>query len=201
MVEQWRPVVGWEGLYEVSDMGRVRSTDSIVDERDRWGGVRSRAVKGRILSTTPVKRHGYPRLTLSRNGRRRPVKVATLVAEAFIGPRPAGMEVCHWDGDRVNSRLCNLRYDTPRANRMDSIRHGTWANQNTDKEWCPRRHLLAWPNLTKSGVAAGRRRCLACLRANSVIHRRHQRGQVVPDMRTLSDEKYAEIMGTGDVPS
>ena len=47
-----------------------------------------------------------------------------LVALAWIGPRPDGMHVCHWDGDPQNNNVENLRYDTPSGNAMDTIRHG-----------------------------------------------------------------------------
>ena len=47
-----------------------------------------------------------------------------LVLEAFVGPRPAGMECCHYDGDPTNNRLANLRWDTSKANKADTKRHG-----------------------------------------------------------------------------
>ena len=50
--------------------------------------------------------------------------VHRLVLEAFVGPCPEGMECCHWDGDRTNNRLSNLRWDTPTANAADRERHG-----------------------------------------------------------------------------
>lgn len=65
--------------------------------------------------------HGYQVVGLGR----RPRQVHRLVLLAFVGPCPRGMECCHWDGNRANNKLANLRWDTRRANHSDKIRHGT----------------------------------------------------------------------------
>jgi len=107
-METWRPVVGYEGHYEVSDQGRVNSLKS-----------------HKIMKPTPCKREGRPWLTLSREGKPRSFKVYTLVLRAFVGDCPPGHEACHFDGDTSNSRLSNLRWGTPAENLLDKIRHGT----------------------------------------------------------------------------
>jgi hypothetical protein len=123
-MEVWKPVVGFEGLYEVSDQGRVRGVDRFISCLSRWGGVYSRFVVGRILSPARMN-HGYNRVVLyGPDGYRRDVTVHSLVAAAFIGPRPLGEYVCHGDGDPGNNGLSNLRYDTPKENERDKIRHG-----------------------------------------------------------------------------
>jgi hypothetical protein len=68
---------------------------------------------------------GYLGLSVSRNGTSKRKQVAHLVAEAFIGPRPVGLDVCHNDGNRTNNRRSNLRYDTKSENSRDALRHGT----------------------------------------------------------------------------
>lgn len=101
--EHWRPVVGFEGRYEVSDLGGVRNC--------RTGkGLRP----GRSAN-------GYLSVALGRKSK----LVQHLVAGAFIGPRPPGMLVCHNDGSRTNNRAANLRYDTYAGNSADTERHGT----------------------------------------------------------------------------
>lgn len=65
---------------------------------------------------------GHLRVSLGKGDLR---YVHVLVLEAFVGPCPEGMECCHWDGDPSNNRLDNLRWDTPKANHADSVRHGT----------------------------------------------------------------------------
>lgn len=117
MSENWRPVVGQEGFYEVSDLGRVRSIDRVFVRAD--GQRQGR--RGRLLSPTPTGR-GYPSVQL-RHGSRRPVHA--LVCEAFHGSPPTPRhEVAHFDGDKLNNTPANLRWATQRENHEDSIRHG-----------------------------------------------------------------------------
>lgn len=123
MMEEWRPILGADGS-EVSSLGRVRSiTREIIFTR---GGAEIKRVQlGRIrkLQMHPT---GYWQVTLSRPGKNvLPQFVHALVAAAFIGPRPAGLEVCHNDGSRTNNRPGNLRYDTRSGNFADKLRHGT----------------------------------------------------------------------------
>lgn len=118
MKEEWTAVPGWEGLYEVSDRGRVRSLDRVVP--GRHGPTR---YKGRILTPAGKK---YPIVTLAETGAGRRVcrTIHSLVMEGFVGPCPEGLEVCHNDGDGWNNRLDNLRYDTRSENAKDTYRHG-----------------------------------------------------------------------------
>lgn len=120
--ERWRPVVGYEGLYEVSNQGRVKSLS-----RWRKGGSRNPtcAVRERILSPSPVNRYGHLAVGLSRDGVLTKRTVHSLVAEAFLGPRPDGMEVAHNDGDCAHNSADNLRYATRLSNMQDRVRHGT----------------------------------------------------------------------------
>jgi len=120
MKERWLPILGYEGIYEVSDLGRVRSLDRKV--RRPNGQVHHLRGKIRIPSDNG---HGYPALTLNRDGVKTCFKIHVLVARAFLGPRPPGKEVAHWDGDRANPKLKNLRYATPIENQADRDRHGT----------------------------------------------------------------------------
>lgn len=126
--ESWRAVLGYEGLYEVSSLGSVRRVAGEVQVATRWGGVASKSVPSRVLAQTPDNgKHCYGRLTvkLSANGVARTRLVHQLVAEAFIGPRPDGMEVAHGDGNTQNNTAANLRYATPAENTADKLRHGT----------------------------------------------------------------------------
>lgn len=119
--ERWIPIPGYEGFYDVSNLGRVRSKDHIVI---RSNGT-PQPVTGRIRKMPPAIRGGYPALRLARNGKKKNFTVHCLVALAFLGPKPAGKEIAHWDGDSENPRLKNLRYATPVENDSDKIRHGT----------------------------------------------------------------------------
>lgn len=121
--EQWRAAVGWEGLYEVSDHGRVRSiarrAKTSFGERT-YGGKRLRHV---------ITRTGYPAVNLTHRsaGRRKQVFVHHLVLEAFVGPRPDGLVCCHNDSNPMNTHVSNLRWDTAQSNIHDQIKRGTFA--------------------------------------------------------------------------
>ena len=125
LAEQWRPVVGYEGRYEVSDQGRVRSVRRYVgDFGAPKGSPRLRLFKGRMLSVQT--KDGRAAVSLKHErGEPRRRRVHQLVMQAFVGPQPNGMQVAHWDGDALNNRLVNLRYATPKQNAADKKRHGT----------------------------------------------------------------------------
>lgn len=117
--EVWRDVVGYEGFYEVSSLGRVRSVYRIVL---RSNGspmtIRERIVRDRASK-------GYRVVTLVREGKFSHFTVHKLVMRAFVGARPHGYEVAHWDGCRSNNNLSNLRYATSKENEADKDRHGS----------------------------------------------------------------------------
>ena len=116
---KWVDIPGWEGLYEVSDAGVVRSKDRLVPAR---GGAQALR-KGRALRLVE-KNNGYLCVTLA-NGLRRPqLSVHKIVARAFIGECPLGLHVLHNDGNKRNNAAANLRYGTPAENIADTERHG-----------------------------------------------------------------------------
>lgn len=113
--EVWRPVVGFEGAYEVSSLGRVRGVDRILPDGRKW--------KGRMLKPRRAGGKGY--LALQLQGKQQ-CYVHTLVLTAFVGPRPDGMEACHFpDPDPMNNRIDNLRWGTSTENGADMVKHGT----------------------------------------------------------------------------
>lgn len=124
MTEIWKPVVGFEGLYEVSNLGRVRGLDRHITRMGRWGRVQSYLHRGRVIRPGPH-HGGYLLIHLYRGSEVKSTTAHAIVAEAFIGPRPPGMEVCHNDGDKKNCAESNLRYDTPSGNNQDKEYHGT----------------------------------------------------------------------------
>ncbi len=109
MTEQWRPVIGYEGLYEVSDLGRVKN---IAAGQGRQ--------PGKVLKASPHKQ-GYRLVGLNQSGKRQTFKVHVLVARAFLGPCPTGMEVNHKDGLKHRNDLTNLEYLTPKQNTEHAI--------------------------------------------------------------------------------
>lgn len=114
-MEQWRDVVGYEGLYQVSDLGQIRS----VSRRVSTGRGRTRMSNGKVLRASPVGTTGYLAVGLSKGGKARTVAVHRIVLEAWVGPCPDGHEGCHNDDDQSNNAVCNLRWDTHRNNCND----------------------------------------------------------------------------------
>lgn len=105
-MELWLDVVGFEGLYRVSNLGRVSGPT-------------------RTILKPFINPRGYPQVGLHREGRRaKTVFIHRLVAEAFLGPCPDGMECLHRDGDHGNVRLSNLKWGTHSENALDAFRHG-----------------------------------------------------------------------------
>lgn len=123
--ERWLPVVGFEGFYEVSDQGQVRSLPRIVEHP---GSAKRRRhlmhVRGRMLRQTPNK-DGYLVVKLYRAGRKWTTPVHRLVLEAFVGFAPVGHEVAHWNRAPADNSLQNLRWATRLENHADQVRHGT----------------------------------------------------------------------------
>lgn len=119
--ENWVPVSGWSEYYEVSNHGRARSLDRVT--RGRNGS--SRIARGRILKPRVNSKTGYVQYNLIAEGKQTYKYAHTMVLEAFVGPRPSGYDGCHWDGDKENNNLSNLRWDSRKGNMADKYRHGT----------------------------------------------------------------------------
>ena len=154
--EQWRPVVGYEGHYEVSDHGRVRSLDRIMERKD---GV-LHPYKGKVLRTTYNHEGGHRTVQMSRGKGLRRFYVHRLVLEAFVGPCPKGMVTCHLDDDPENNHLANLRWDTESANQYDKVRNGN--HHAARKTHCKFGHNLTPENIKWTNL--GHRHCRECAR-------------------------------------
>lgn len=118
-MEEWRDAVGYGGKYMVSSLGRVRSMPTKYHPRVT------------ILSPYIVGRGKYRVVHLSGGGDsgRARRTVHSLVAEAFLGPRPDGKVVCHRNGNTGDNRKSNLRYDTQSNNLLDRKQHGTYSSE------------------------------------------------------------------------
>lgn len=124
--EEWRPVVGWENLYEVSNLGRVRGVDRYIIAVNRNKTPRLNKWKGRVLKGTPD-RDGYLKVNLRDTlGGVKTRLIHNLVAEAWIGPRPINRYVCHGSNGVTDNSVSNLRYDTRSENEKDKRRFGTY---------------------------------------------------------------------------
>lgn len=115
--ENWRDIPGFEGRYQVSDLGRVRSVDRVTRTVAKNGREAQRLARGRVLQ--PGCCRGYLIVNLSVEGKAKTTAVHLLVARAHLAPQPDGREVNHIDGDKRNNRAANLEWVT----RGENLRH------------------------------------------------------------------------------
>jgi len=149
--ERWLPIPGYEGRYDVSDLGRVRS----------WLAWRTLPVPHVLAALNSS--HGYLSVGLVRDGQATTKEIHALVMLAFSGERLDGLEVRHLDGNSRNNVATNLAYGTRSENTLDKVRHGT--HNNTIKTHCPHGHPYDEVNtLYRTGRKVGRV-CLTCKRA------------------------------------
>ena len=120
--ETWLPVVGYEGLYCVSDAGRVKSLDRI--RRSRPG--RTAKVQGQIIAPALISNEHWS-VTLAKDGKRTTHWLHIVVLTAFAGPCPSGLQCRHLDGNPANNARSNLKWGTPLENAADRDLHGTTA--------------------------------------------------------------------------
>lgn len=119
-MEVWKAVVGYEGYYEVSDLGAVRTVER---EQQSYGG---RAWVKPVETRKATFDGRYMVMTLAKEGTRKRFYIHDIVLTAFRGARPTSKtHGCHNDGDSKNNSLQNLRWDTPTANVLDKVKHGT----------------------------------------------------------------------------
>ena len=125
--EVWKPVVGWEEGYEVSNLGRVRSITRLIPATNK----RLYKKQGKILTPAP---NSSKRLTVSLKifNRQKTFKVHTLVIEAHVGPKPpehpllGPYECAHLDGNHLNNNAKNLKWVTHNENEQHKKLHGTF---------------------------------------------------------------------------
>lgn len=143
--EIWKPVNGFEGLYEVSNKGRVRSLDHYVTQKGNFGVEYERLYKGREIVPVPCS-VGYETITLSNGKTKKTVLVHRIVAEAFI-PNPIGLpQVNHRNELKDDNRVENLEWCTEKYN----VNYGTGMARASRKRGSP---VL---QITRGGDIVGR---------------------------------------------
>jgi hypothetical protein len=155
--EVWRDAVGYEGRYEVSDRGRVRSLLG----------------KAPLILRPGTDSSGHKFVSLRKDGKSHSIAVHKLVLTAFVGPRPEGLVTRHLDGVHENNALTNLCYGTQSENQYDRVRLGTHASSN--RTHCPQGHAYSEENTYVNRVGA--RNCRTCSRERALRYYYRKKAQ------------------------
>ena len=131
-IEEWKQVKGYEGLYEVSNLGNVRSVDRTIIFCGKCGHANQREVKGRLLKLGKDT-HGYKCVNLSKNGNVKFKPVHRMVAESFLQQIPGKYYVNHKDSNPSNNNVENLEWCTSSENNIHGWRQGKRVATNAKK--------------------------------------------------------------------
>lgn len=177
MREEWKPIPGYEGVYEVSNLGQVRSRDQVLNRKHgtvKW--------PGRILKPQKGSK-GHYGVNLRRGGGSKTLYIHRLVAQAFL-ENPEGYPlVRHLDDVKENNTVTNLAWGTHADNALDAIRNGRNFNRQKHKTHCPSGHPYSGDNLYVD--RKGARHCRACKtdkqrESSSIVQRKTRREQGLP---------------------
>lgn len=145
----WLPIPGYEGIYEASNQGDIRSVDHITDQ--------GQISRGRVLKQIKTY-HGYLQVAMCKNGKPKTVRVHRQILAAFVGLSDS--PVNHKDGDKTNNQLSNLEYVTPTQNIQHAIAMGLMDNRGengvsflTNSQMIEIKELLKNSSLSQKRIA------------------------------------------------
>ena len=138
-MEIWKPVVGYEGYYEVSSYGRVRSVDHYANTGIKHS--EKRLVKGHILKQA-IKRRGYLSVDLSKENCVKTILVHKLVATAFLEKQEHHTQVNHINCNKRDNRVENLEWCTGEENRRHAKEHNLYHNPNKKTVQCKQTNMV-----------------------------------------------------------
>lgn len=107
--EEWRDIPEYEGYYQVSNLGRIKSLDRMVRHSMSRENAKLRLSPGQIM-LPDLSHHGYYCVSLFKEGKRHVRELHTLIALAFLGKRPDAHHTHHINGNKIDNRLANLEY-------------------------------------------------------------------------------------------
>jgi len=129
-MEKWKDIKGYEELYQVSDLGRIRRKNAYVKTSKG-----KRFCEGRILKLN-LKKNGYLSVDLSKENRVKTISVHKLVAVAFCENFNNGSEIDHINCNKQDNRACNLEWVTPRENKDRALQNHLYYNPNKKIVYC-----------------------------------------------------------------
>lgn len=156
--EVWKPVVGYEGLYEISSQGNIKALKRVHTYPAGFKKSSPARTKGQVTN-----KDGHKRVQLWKDGQGKNHFVHSLLLESFVGLRPSKSHVTrHLNGIPDDNRLENLAWGTVSENSLDDIKHGV--HSSASKTHCVKGHRF-----TESTVYPNKRgrRCIACQRENA----------------------------------
>lgn len=122
-MEEWRDIKGYEDIYQISSLGKVRSFDRIATFRGRWGTLVHKHIKG-IIKSPNLDTKGYWYVGLYKEGKVHYFKIHQLIATAFIDNPYGYNEINHIDGNKQNNSIENLEWCTHAQNIQHAVRTG-----------------------------------------------------------------------------
>jgi len=130
MDEIWKDVPGYEGKYQVSNLGNIKSLAKSLKN--------GKTKEEKILSIKGTCGNGYYKITLSKNGKLKTWLVHKLVAQSFLYKPDYKVEINHKDGNKLNNKIDNLEYCTSSENKLHAFRTGLRVSPNVKGEKNPR---------------------------------------------------------------
>ena len=120
MNELWKDIPGYEGLYQASTLGNIRSLDRVIERKRVTAANEEKVTRKGILLKMRTGKKGYKKVNLGSKS----YEVHVLIARAFIGTRPEKWETRHLDGNKENNNIENLAYGSKQDNRLDIYAQG-----------------------------------------------------------------------------
>ena len=119
MNEEWRDIKGYENLYQVSNLGRIKSLDRYKITKGRYGKLKIK-IKGKVLKPC-INHDGYYEIVLSKDGKAKMFRLHRIVANTFIENKRIANQVNHINGNKLDNRLKNLRKISLSENVLDAL--------------------------------------------------------------------------------
>ena len=170
-MEIWKDVKGYEGLYQVSNHGQIRSLDRYIKYKGREDKLR--LIKG-VLKPGTLNNHGYLKVSLFKDGKGETREIQRIVAENWIDNPMNKEQVNHIDGDKTNNRVENLEWVTPSENKvhsLDILNHGLAPVDQYDLSG---NFIRSFKSIKEAGEVTGIARCSI---SNVLAGKRNRAGQ------------------------